>query len=107
MSTILVLEPSSDVRDLYRWTLEHLGHAVSFEVGAPGNLAAVILEPADASLVELVQALVAASPSLPVICASITPRHEISGIEPMAFLVKPFSLSQFEAVVRRALPTPV
>lgn len=100
---VLLLEPSDDLREMVSWTLGHLGHAVSVDAYDAGSLTAVILEPADAASLSKARTLVAARPGLPIICVSIEPRHAIAGLQPAAYLVKPFSLAQLKTTLGQVL----
>lgn len=103
MASVLLLEPPGDVRELVLWTIQRLGHSVHVDVVDVSELSAVILEPAVATAVATTRALVTQRPGLPVICTSIEPPHPIPGLQPVAYLVKPFALASLEDVLESAL----
>ena len=108
MRRVLIAEPHGDVRSLFEFVVERLGHEPLSIVRGDGSelppLDAVIVEPAAPSALELAQGLRARFPDLPIICASIFP-PEPAALElgPLAYLEKPFGLSELEYVLRLAM----
>ena len=111
MGRILIAEPHADVRSLFEFVVDRLGHeAVSLARGDASDLPpldAVILEPAAPGALALARSLRARFPELPIVCASIFPA-EPSALElaPLAYLEKPFGLSELEHVLRLAVERP-
>jgi DNA-binding NtrC family response regulator len=108
MGRILIAEPHADVRSLFEFVVERLGHEwISLVRGNGADLPpidAVLLEPAAPAALALARDLRARSPDLPIVCASIFPA-EPSALElaPIAYLEKPFGLSELEHILRLAL----
>lgn len=70
-----------------------------------GDLAAVVLEPADVVSVEVAQSARARTPGLPIVCASIEPPTAGSRqLAPVAHIVKPFTLSELDRALSAAFP---
>ena len=70
------------------------------------DLAAVVLEPSDVVSVEIAQAARANDAELPIVCASIEPPTPGSRrLAPVAHIVKPFTLSEFEHALEAAFPS--
>jgi hypothetical protein len=68
------------------------------------DLAAIVVEPSDVLSVELAQAARAVNPKLPIVCASIAPPTPGSRrLGPVAHVVKPFTLSEFDNALATAL----
>jgi CheY-like chemotaxis protein len=111
MSRILIAEPHADVRSLFEFVVERLGHESLSVVRGDGvdlpPIDAMIVEPAAPAALALARHLRARSPDLPIVCASIFPA-EPSALElgPLAYLEKPFGLSELECVLRLALEPP-
>ena len=108
MGRILIAEPHGDVRSLFEFVVERLGHEpFSVTRGDESELPhidAVIVEPAAPSALELAQSLRARFPDLPIVCASIFPAEPPAlALEPLAYLEKPFGLSELEYVLRLAM----
>ena len=108
MGRILIAEPHADVRSLFEFVVERLGHeSMSLVRGNAAELPpidAMLLEPAAPAALALARDLRARSPDLPIVCASIFPA-EPSALElaPIAYLEKPFGLSELEHVLGLAL----
>jgi hypothetical protein len=108
MGRILIAEPHGDVRSLFEFVVERLGHRpVSMsgdETTALPRVDAIIVEPADPAALALAASLRAEFPELPIVCASIFP-PEPAALElgPLAYLEKPFGLSELEYVLRLAM----
>lgn len=102
VAKVLVLEPSADVRDLFVLLLGRLGHETTV---SEDGVDVVVVENADPDAFDTALDLRKRRPELPVVCASIEPRTpNVDPLEPAAYLVKPFSISQLDAALRRALP---
>jgi CheY-like chemotaxis protein len=108
MGRVLISEPHADVRSLFEFVVERLGHEPLSLLRDPGGelptVDAMILEPAAPAALALARDLRARSPDLPIVCASIFPA-EPSALElgPLAYLEKPFGLSELEHILRLAL----
>jgi CheY-like chemotaxis protein len=102
---ILICEPDPEVRELLRHVVERRGHQAILEPNGLRDLAAVVLEPADVVSVEVAQAARANDPELPIVCASIDPPTAGSRrLAPIAHVVKPFTLTEFDRALTEALP---
>lgn len=65
----------------------------------------MILEPASGEALALAQQLRRRLEGLPIICASIRPADgATAALRPVAYLLKPFRLSELEAALAAALP---
>jgi CheY-like chemotaxis protein len=100
---ILICEPDPEVRELLRHVVERHGHEPVFEPNGT-SIAAVVVEPADVLSVEVAQTARAGDPGLPIVCASIEPPTPSSrSLGPVAHVVKPFTLSEFDSALATAL----
>jgi CheY-like chemotaxis protein len=103
---ILVLEPDLEVRSLYERAIGRLGHRAAFtdDVRAVdlATVDVVVVEPGSTLELGIARALVAERPTLPVVCASIYPANGF-GLDPVAFLEKPFRLAALERALGLAL----
>jgi CheY-like chemotaxis protein len=99
---ILVLEPDLEVRSLYETAIERLGHRATFtddaETVDATAVDVVVLEPGAPLELGIARTLAAQRPTLPVICASIYPANGF-GLDPVAFLEKPFRLAALESAL--------
>lgn len=105
MATVLVLDPSAEMRELYGRAISARGHAVVLDerVG-PEDVDALVFEPASASALATARRLGTARPELPMICASIGPRRACGDdLAVAAYLAKPFRLAQLAAVIDEVL----
>jgi hypothetical protein len=108
MGRILIAEPHADVRSLFEFVVERLGHEPFSRLRADTEdlpaIDAMIIEPAAPAALRLARAVRARSPDVPIVCASIFPA-EPSALElaPLAYLEKPFGLSELEYILRLAL----
>jgi len=108
MGRILIAEPHVDVRSLFEFVVERLGcEPISLTRGDADDLPeidAMIVEPAAPAALGLAQSVRARLPDLPIVCASIFPA-EPGALElaPLAYLEKPFGLSELEYVLRLAI----
>jgi CheY-like chemotaxis protein len=111
MGRILIAEPHADVRSLFEFVVERLGHeSISVTRGDGSDLPpldAVIVEPAAPGALTLVRSLRARFPELAIVCASIFPAEPAAlELGPLAYLEKPFGLSELEYVLRLAIERP-
>jgi CheY-like chemotaxis protein len=108
MGRILIAEPHADVRSLFEFVVERLGHEPLSLTRDDGTalppVDAVLVEPAAPAPLALAQGLRARFPQLPIVCASIFPAERAAlDLAPVAYLEKPFGLSELEYVLRLAL----
>jgi CheY-like chemotaxis protein len=106
MGRILIAEPHADVRALFEFVVERLGHQpVCAGAGAEAPAVdALIVEPAVPATLELAQRLRARFPELPIVCASIyPPAADALALAPVAYLEKPFGLGRLEQALAGAL----
>ena len=108
MGRILIAEPHADVRSLFEFVVERLGHEPLCLTRDNGTalppIDALIVEPAAPSALALAQSIRACLPKLPIICASIFPAEPAAlELGPLAYLEKPFGLSELEYVLRLAM----
>lgn len=107
MARILVLEPYVEVRELLGHVIARLGQIPVLHDGtspADSNVDAVVFEPASPEGMELVQQLRVMRPDIPLVCTSIRqPSAAVLQLEPVAYLLKPFALSELEAALRTAV----
>jgi DNA-binding response OmpR family regulator len=105
MARILIFEPHPDIRALLELVIRRLGHEPTlFEEGVsdPAAVEAAVIEPGEGVGMPLAREL--RRRDRPVIFASIFPAdQELLALEPAAYLVKPFSLSELESALGRAL----
>jgi len=105
MASVLLLEPHPEIRDLLVRITRRLGHepvVLGEEPDAQPIVDVVVVEPADIRRLELARA-VRERCGAPVICVSIYPPSVAAGgLEPVAHLLKPFSLAQFERALTAA-----
>lgn len=109
MARILICEPHADLRDLLTCVVERLGHE-AVQAGLrpgeppPGDVDAVVVEPADTRSHEDARRLRRQSADLPIVCVSIYPpgpgTHEL---RPASHLVKPFGLAELQRALADAL----
>jgi hypothetical protein len=84
--------------------VSRMGHEPVLDDVALCGVEAIVVEPAHAPSVERAQAFRAASGDIPVICASIDlPNGGTRRLDPVAHLVKPFALPDFQAALADAL----
>jgi hypothetical protein len=84
--------------------VERHGHEAVLEPNGLRDLAAVVLEPADVTSVEIAQAARALDATLPIVCASIEPPSGGSRkLEPAAHIVKPFTLAELDRALSAVL----
>jgi CheY-like chemotaxis protein len=106
MEKILIIEPHEEVRELFARIVTRIGHeavaAAGGELPASG-IGAAIVEPAAEGGLEAVCALREAG--IPVVCVSIypPPPADVIALDPVAYLLKPFSLTELEHALHAAL----
>ena len=108
MARFLILEPSREVRELFGYVVNRLGHQAILWDGVDRrelDVDAVLLEPAYARGRELVSRLRDRRPELPVVCASVyMPTSQLrESLQPIAYLEKPFALVDLELALERAV----
>ncbi len=105
MATILLLDPSEEIEELYSRAICALGHTVVLsEPARVDDIDALVLEPASPPALAIARKLRAARPELPMICASILPRDARAiALDPEAYLEKPFPLSRLRLALEQAL----
>jgi DNA-binding response OmpR family regulator len=106
MARILIHEPHPDVRVLLEAVVRRAGH----EPVGHGELTSddapelMILEPASAAGLAAAAKLRSRFEDLPIICTSIEPPSVVAkALEPFAYLLKPFRLSELESALAAAL----
>ena len=106
MAEILILEPHPEVRDLLLRIVRRLGHEPIVMPDATVDLPVadvVLLEPADGNALSVARAVREAHGSA-VVCVSIYPPSEGAlSLEPVSYLLKPFSLVELEDALVTAL----
>jgi CheY-like chemotaxis protein len=110
MRRVLVLEPYEGIRAVIESVVRLLGHEpVAVTAGASlaevGPVHAAVIEPAAPAAPKLLQELLDADPQFPIIYVSIVAggEPEMLAVEPVAYLVKPFAVSDLSAALERAL----
>jgi CheY-like chemotaxis protein len=111
MGRILIAEPHADVRSLFEFVVERLGHESLCVTRGDGSdlppIDAMLVEPAAPAALELARSLRARFPELAIVCASIFPAEPAAlELGPLAYLEKPFGLSELEYVLRLAIERP-
>jgi CheY-like chemotaxis protein len=105
VARILIVEPHAEVRELLERVIVRLGHeAVPSQPGELDlrGIDACVLEPAASSGDEVARALARAA--VPTVCVSIwPPSDELEELEPVAYLLKPFSLGDLERALLDAI----
>jgi hypothetical protein len=110
MRRFLVLEPYEGIRAVIEAVVRLLGHepvvpAPGASLADLGPLHAAVVEPAAPAAPKLLQAMLEEDPQLPIIYVSIVAGElELLTVEPVAYLVKPFAISDLSAALERALP---
>jgi DNA-binding response OmpR family regulator len=106
VARILIVEPYPEVRELLALIVERMGHApVVASTHAAGSVDLLLVEPATRGALEIAQELRAESPTLPIVVVSFLPQPATwSGLEPAAYVLKPFTVAQLAAAVASALP---
>ena len=107
MARILILEPHPELRELFSLVTRRLGHEPVVPNGRPPeeytDLDVVLVEPAGQRGLAVAELLRERSPETRVVCASVLPASEAAGaLDPVAYLVKPFSLAELEQALTAA-----
>jgi hypothetical protein len=101
---VLICEPHPEVRELLRRIVVRLGHEPMLDDASLQPVDAILLEPAHAPSVERARAFRAADGDTPIVCTSIElPDPGTRRLDPVAYLVKPFSLPDIENALAVAL----
>lgn len=102
---VLIYEPHPEVRSFLVRLVEHLGYepALCESDSAPeGDV--LLLDTSSADAVALALALRRANPLLPLVCAGHElPSPDVLALEPVAFLVKPFTVAECEQALAQAV----
>ena len=106
MAMILISDPSPSVAALFAHVLEGCGHEAVVHV--PGcsvpDPDLFLLEPSSPDALTCAYAVRRRRPDVPIVCASIYDHIEESdGLEPSAYLVKPFALGELVDAIESAL----
>jgi DNA-binding response OmpR family regulator len=109
MAKILIIESNEDLERLYAAVVRGLGHEPAFLT--PATVATVtetvdlvLVEPASAECLEAATKLRASRPGLPIVCASLHGRTaDIDLLEPLVYLVKPFTLVQLTDAIEAGI----
>jgi CheY-like chemotaxis protein len=107
MATILIHEPHPEVRDLLERIVRRLGHEPRIDGTAAdvdtSRVDVVLVEPAGHGAVERARS-VAEETGAALVCVSIyPPSDEVLALNPVAYLIKPFSLIELERALVTAL----
>jgi DNA-binding response OmpR family regulator len=106
VARVLISEPHPDCRALLELVVQRVGHdPVDLgELVDGDDLGLMILEPASAEGLALAAKLRRRLEDLPIICTSIRPPSAATEtLQPAAYLVKPFRLTELEAAMHQAL----
>jgi CheY-like chemotaxis protein len=109
MRRVLILEPYEGIRAVIEEVVRLLGQEpVAATAGASlaelGPVDAAVIEPAAPAAPKLLQELLEEDPQFPIIYVSIVAGEpEMLAVEPVAYLVKPFAVSDLSAALERAL----
>lgn len=108
MATVLIAEPSADVRELLERSVRRLGHdPVVHDHTRPldeHEIDVLLLEPAFNGGIELAQTLRRAQPDLAiVICSIFPPSPELQQLSPVAHVLKPFQRDALEDALQAAV----
>jgi DNA-binding response OmpR family regulator len=105
VARVLICEPHDDISALLELVVRRLGHEpVAFLGGDVDHIGvdAAVIEPGEASALQVARSLRARN--VPVLFTSIYPPDaEVLGLEPAAYLVKPFPLYALERALEAAL----
>jgi hypothetical protein len=106
MATIGISEPDPEVRTILARAVSRLGHEPvdADPTLGPDAIDLVIAEPADDRARGTAMLLAHGPGRIPVVCVSIHPRALTRlSFEPVAYLVKPFALSELQRAVAEAV----
>jgi DNA-binding response OmpR family regulator len=105
VARILIFEPNPDIRALVELVIRRLGHEpVVSDAGIPdpGDVHAAVIEPGDGAGIPLSRRL--RERARPVIFTSIFPPDQnLLALEPVTYLVKPFTLYELETALTTAI----
>ena len=105
MARVLICEPHDDISALLELVVRRLGHEpVAFQAGDVEHIGvdAAVIEPGEATALQVARNL--RLRNVPVLFTSIYPPDaEVLGLEPAAYLVKPFPLYTLERALESAL----
>ena len=105
MARILIVEPHADIQSLLEHVIRKLGHEPVLADSAGSetmDAAAAVIEPGDARGLPLARSL--RESGCPVIFTSIFPADQESlDLEPVAYFVKPFGLTELRNALADAL----
>ena len=106
MARILIIEPHAEVRDLLARVVTRMGHEPVPSTGRGeddlSGIDVVLLEPAAWEGVDVARA--AKSCGATIVGVSIFPAsEEVGELQPVAYLLKPFSLAELEQAIAAAV----
>jgi DNA-binding response OmpR family regulator len=105
VARVLICEPHDDISALLELVVRRLGHEPVAYVGGDVEhigVDAAVIEPGETSALQVARTLRARN--VPVLFTSIYPPDaEVLGLEPAAYLVKPFPLYALERALEAAL----
>jgi DNA-binding LytR/AlgR family response regulator len=106
MAVIVIAEPDPVLAELFAAVVARLGHT-SFDLEhdeRPARVDAIVVEPADERALAWAQLLRLLQPSVPIVFATTLPPSKAAlELEPVAVLMKPFTLDELETALERAL----
>lgn len=106
MAKILISEPHDDVRGLLVAMLSRLGHdpvSVHGVETVPADAQVLLFEPAEPESLEHARALRQDRPDLVLVCVSIKPPEpEWLALDPVAYVIKPFTLDSLRTALSAA-----
>ena len=108
MARILIGDPYPEIRDLLVHIVSSMGHeAVVPEAAGTGghpDIDVVVLEPGYTSMIALAHEVRSARPQARFVCVSIYPPSPGAlALDPVAYLVKPFSIAALQEAIQAAL----
>ena len=105
MARILIAEPEPDLRQLAEQAVLELGYEpVLLEAYTAGTAVDVLLLATSADAVAIAQAHRRSDPGLPIVClGTLGASADIRGLEPIAHLLKPYTLSDLARALARAV----
>lgn len=108
MATVLIAEPSGDVRALLERSVRRLGHDAIVHDRLVCNddveIDVLLLEPAFNGGIQLAQTLRTSHPQLAiVICSIFPPSPELQELAPVAHVLKPFQRDALEEALQAAV----
>jgi CheY-like chemotaxis protein len=101
MADVLILDPSIEMQELFARVVTRLGHRAVFT--PQHSLGLLLVEPASPDALSTALAI-HSSHTIPVVCASTLPQDErVRPLNPTAYLLKPFPVSQLQRELQAAL----